>query len=158
MDTNLQRGEMRVSIAEFLKEHSVLSLATVFEGYPHSASLIYAPDVLSLYWFSSPDSRHSIAISKSPIVSITIARQYTDFSKIRGVQMRGVAHRMTDSQEINYGSRIFMTCYPNIAQFLANNEKLNKQYTSSVLYRFDPEEITLIDNNQGFGFKQSISF
>lgn len=148
--------EIRDAVARLLDTHSVLTMATLHAGRPHAVSLIYANDDLSLYWLSSPDSRHSLALQDSPAVSITIARQYTDFQEICGLQMRGDAWCVTDKKEIERGVTCLSVRYPFLKQFQSGAAHLMKQFDAASVYRFDANEITLIDNGRGFGFKQTL--
>jgi uncharacterized protein YhbP (UPF0306 family) len=98
MNDSAARNELRLRIEPFLTEHHVMWLATIGPEGPHAANLFYACDGPSLIWVSDPKSRHSRELETQARVATTIAPDYTDFSIIRGVQIWGVAYKVSGSE------------------------------------------------------------
>lgn len=142
-------------ILAFLGAHTVMSLATQLRAAPHAVSLMYANDGFALYWVSDPGSRHSRALAESPAVSVTIAAQFADFQEIVGLQARGTACRLEDPTESDAGMALLAARYPFLRQFTSGPRRLVRSLQLASVYRFDPEEITLIDNARGFGHKDT---
>src|SRR5689334_17203207 len=96
-------------ILAFLAAQSTLSLATVDDsGHPQVAPLFYvSDDALNLYWLSSSTSRHSVNLAAKPRVAATIYPEVWAWTEIRGLQIEGNAHSVTDTAE---GERI-LTLY-----------------------------------------------
>lgn len=152
----MNEAELRAAVTRLLDTHSVLTLATVYEGRAHATSLMYVPDGYSLYWLSAPDSRHSRALEANPAASVTIARQYTDFREICGLQLYGSARRLTDKDALEHGLHCLGTRYPFLQHFRSGAVHLMRHFGGAALYCFEADEITLIDNGRGFAFKRTL--
>ena len=83
--------ELADRIAAFLDAHHVMSLATLGPDGPHAANLFYARDGFTLFWVSDPASRHSVEVGADTRVAATIARDYSDYATIQGLQASGRA-------------------------------------------------------------------
>ncbi len=142
-------------IAVFLDAHHVMSLATCGRSGPHAVNLFYARDGLSLVWVSDRRSTHSTNIGTNPQVSVTIAPDYSDFDEIRGLQLFGVAHRISDAAEQNsVRARLAKRC-PALRRLSAGS-MIKQAYSSAEAYRFVPAKIIMIDNRRGFAHKDTL--
>ena len=154
MGKALNKAELNDALLAELRAHSVLTLATAGETGPHAVTLMYAHDGFDIYWLSDPKTQHSEQLASSPSAAVTIAAQYEDFLKIRGLQMNGTGCRLTDAEEASAGFDLLALRYPFLQQFGAG--KLAQHLGAAAVYRFRPEKLTLIDNARGFGFKQTL--
>ncbi len=143
-------------ILDQLKDHTVCTLATSSAEGVHAASLMYALDGYSLLWVSDPKSRHSEHLEQSPEVTVTIARQYEDFGEIKGLQMTGRARRLRSADQKKAALASLAARYPFLEQFQSGSKALIARFAAIEYYRFDPKFITLIDNAQGFGHKETL--
>lgn len=139
-----------------LRTHTVLTLSTVYRSEPHAVSLMYASEGFTLYWVSDPRSRHSLALADSSRASVTVASHFTDFQTIEGLQCRGAAHKLGDKATREHGFQLLANRYEFLQEFLSGPAKLVRSLDLAAVYRFDPDEITLIDNSKGFGHKQAV--
>jgi uncharacterized protein len=124
------------------------------EGEPHACNLLYAHDGFRLYWFSDPASRHSHYIDGVPggrRVTMTVAGDHADFTDIRGLQMVGVAQRLTGPLELAAAMARLTARYGFLKQFFSGPGKLVQAMAKAAIYRFTAERVTLIDNKRGFG-------
>ena len=84
--------EMEALILDLIKSHAVLTLATLREdGYPQANTVTYANDGLVLYFPTGRDSRKIQNIRYCDKVSLTIDRDYQDWSEIKGLSMAATA-------------------------------------------------------------------
>jgi uncharacterized protein YhbP (UPF0306 family) len=150
----LKEADLRHAILEELCHHTVLTLATIDESGPHAVSLMYASDAFDIYWLSDPKTRHSEHLASGTPAAVTIAAQYEDFRKIRGLQMEGGGYRLTETEEEKAGFDLLVARYPFLKQFAAG--KLARHLGAAAVYRFRPARVTLIDNARSFGFKQTL--
>ena len=145
---------LRAEIEAFIAAHHTVSLATVAEnGEAHAANVLYAPDGLSLVWTSDTETRHSRHIAARPRVEATIAPDYDDFRKIRGLQIEGEALRLDDPGPAR---ALLMARYSFLAQLATAPVALLAAWRKAAFYRLTPSRITLIDNTRGFGHKAAI--
>lgn len=131
-----------------------MSLATTIAGEVHATSLMYANDGLTIFWVSAPDSRHSCELTGNPRVAATIARDYTDFAEIEGLQIKGTAHPVDNLKDRLKAIQLLSKRYAFLKSFLGDSGALVKHMSKATVYRLDPTEITLIDNKKGFGHKE----
>lgn len=149
----MDEAELRAEILAFLDAHTVMSLATAGAEGGHASSLMYARDGFALYWVSDPDCRHSRELEANPQVAATIAPDYDDFQKIRGLQIHGPACRLRGpAARANAIAKLAMR-YSFLKQFLSGPAELVRQMRDAVAYRLEPQRITLIDNSKGFGHR-----
>jgi uncharacterized protein YhbP (UPF0306 family) len=146
---------LRLRIEAFLAEHHVMSLATLGPEGPHATSLFYACDGLSLIWISDPKSRHSRELEAHARVATTIAPDYEDFSVIRGVQIWGVAGKVSDSERAKQIA-VLENRYAFLRRTGQGPKKMHDAYSQAAIYRLDPKRIVFIDNTLGFGHKETL--
>ena len=135
------------TVRAFLSQHSTLALATVNAGgQPEVAPLFYLSVSLTLYWLSSPKSRHSVNLAARPQVAATIYPAVWGWQDIRGIQIEGIADAIDDAD-----ARItLLTSYR--AKFNIPLE-LDAQIIASTLYRLNPTWIRWLDNSVRMGYK-----
>ena len=143
-------------VAAFLDAHHVLSLATCGPCGPHAANVFYARDNFTLFWVSDPSSRHSIELDADPRVAATIAVDHRDFVTVCGLQIAGIATRMTDSSDAGQARALLEARYPLLKQLSEAQVSLREDYANAAYYRLEPSRIVLIDNRRGFGHKDTL--
>ena len=152
----MDRVALRAEIEAFLAAHHTVSLATVDnQGLPHAANLLYAADGLTLYWMSDTNTRHSRHLESRPRVTATVAPDYTDFRLIRGLQIFGKARRLGGAESLATAARM-VSRYGFLAELAKGPPALRAAFEKAGFYCLEPELITLIDNTQGFGHKETL--
>ena len=152
MDGTALRGE----IEAFLAAHHTVSLATVDDqGAPHAANVLYASDGVALYWMSDTETRHSRHIEMRGRVTATVAPDYADFRLIRGLQIFGLARRLTGVDSLACARRM-VSRYGFLAELASGPPALRAAFEKAGFYCLEPERITLIDNTKGFGHKETL--
>jgi uncharacterized protein YhbP (UPF0306 family) len=153
----MDRGALRADIEAFLASHHTVSLATVDDvGAPHAANVLYVPDGMALYWMSDPQSRHSLHIDARQRVTATVAPDYADFGKIRGLQIFGSARRIAGEQELALARQRMVSRYAFLAELAGGPPALRAAFEKAGFYCLEPARVTLIDNTQGFGHKETL--
>ena len=76
-------------IREYLQSHNVLCLATTLDNHPWVSPVFYANDDTGLIFLSAPHTRHCKNISVNPRVSASIQQEYSDWDRIKGIQLEG---------------------------------------------------------------------
>jgi len=144
-------------IEAFLDAHHVMTLATQAGGAAHAASLMYAREGFALYWTSDPATRHSRELEASERVAATIAPDCADFRLIRGLQVAGRAARLTATADVARARSLMERRYAFLGELARGPEALRAAYAKAAFYVLRPERITLIDNTQGFGHKETLT-
>jgi uncharacterized protein YhbP (UPF0306 family) len=139
-------------IVALLRAESTLALATAdADGLPYVAPLFYLVDSdLTLYWFSSARSQHSLNLLREPRAAATVYRAVHHWRDIRGVQMSGVTSMVDDP-----------ALRKRIASEYCDRFQLGTAFRlairQSTLYAFKPSFLRGIDNSHHFGEKFEIT-
>src|SRR5208282_2515604 len=149
-------AETVIRIAAFLDANHVVSLATCGSDGPHAASVFYVRDGLALLWVSDPKSRHSTELEANARVAATVAPDYFEFDAIRGVQISGQAHVITDASERANARLMLQARYPSLKRLSEGPPALREAYQRAEFYRLEPAWLVLIDNTRGFGHKDTL--
>jgi uncharacterized protein len=149
-------AETAIRIAAFLDANHVVSLATCGSDGPHAASVFYVRDGLALLWVSDPKSRHSTELEANARVAATVAPDYFEFADIRGVQISGKAHMITDASEHAKARLMLHARYPSLKRMSEGPPGLQEAYQRVEFYRLEPTQLVLIDNSRGFGHKDTL--
>ncbi|MBU5311712.1 pyridoxamine 5'-phosphate oxidase family protein [Tissierella carlieri] len=83
--------ELKIMIAEFLKEHKEGSLATCMNNIPRSSPVQYfVGDNMNIFILSAGGEKFN-AIAENPNVCLLVNTDYINYRQIRGVQIFGTA-------------------------------------------------------------------
>lgn len=136
------------SIQSFLRRQTTLVLATADDGAkPRSTPLFFiADDQLRMYWFSSPNSRHSRNCARHPRVSVAVFRNTRRWQEIRGAQMDGRVSVVADRTLRRELTRKYCIRFRLDGNF-------ETAIRRSVLYCFTPARARYLDNSRKFGNK-----
>jgi uncharacterized protein YhbP (UPF0306 family) len=87
--------DIRERTIEVLEKGYLISLGTSDDIGVWVADMIYVfDDELSIYWMSTPQSRHSLAIEKKSMIAGTITVSQSPSDKDFGVQLCGEAEKI----------------------------------------------------------------
>ena len=86
-------------IAEFIKEHHVLTLATCFEDEAYCSNMfyIYLEEENWFVFTSDRDTKHILDISHNLFVAGSIVLETEMVGKIQGLQFQGMAFEATEN-------------------------------------------------------------
>lgn len=162
MNPELAPPPLEARIRAFLAAHNSMTLATVgSDGAPQAAAVFYAAgDDLSLYFLSSPRSRHSENLAAEPRVAATVHADGQAWQAIQGLQIEGRAFLVDGVRETAHAARIYAGRFDFLAGLLDNTDGptiLRGPVASSRFYVLRPRWIRLIDNTLGFGHREELS-
>lgn len=148
MERRIAPSELKSSLEELLRLTTMTIATTGRDGEPHAAAVYFACDeLLNLYFYSDADSQHALDIGRDSRAAVTIYADGSEWQEIHGLQMRGVISDVQAKGERQDAWFLYRTKFP----FVIDLEEI---VTASQLYAFRPDWIRLVDNRQGFGFKQ----
>lgn len=127
-------------MADFIKEHHVLTMSTSQDDVLTSCSLFYSfLEEEACFIFASDDqTEHIQNILENPDVSAAIHYETKDIEHIKGIQIRG---RVEEGQPRH--EHLYLKEYPYAA------EVKNKS-----IWKLKITELKYTDNNLGFGYKE----
>jgi uncharacterized protein YhbP (UPF0306 family) len=148
MERRIDSTELKSSLEELL-QLTTMTIATAGRGgEPHAAEVYFACDeLLNLYFFSDTSSQHSLDTDRDSRAAVTVHAEGSGWQEIHGLQMRGVISAVQSKSERQGAWDLYRTKFP----FVIDLEEI---ITTNQLYAFKPYWIRLVDNRQGFGFKQ----
>ena len=156
----------------YLAGHNVMTLATEGTEGRWAAAVFYVNVGWTLYFLSSPKSRHSRNIAVRPGIAAAIQEDYSDWTEIKGVQMEGAAHRIEGAERA-----MAIECYerkfpivraesnPEAADPQASkpskqapdaNAQIREAMSKITWFRFAPRRLYFIDNSLGLGHREEI--
>jgi len=137
-------GPMREKALAYLATHNVMTLATKSVW---AAAVFYANRDFTLYFVSSPKSRHARDIAREPRIAAAIHEDYRDWQAIQGIQLSGSVERLEGAER-----DAALACYKAKFQFLNNpGAALLAALGKAACYRLRPTEVYFVDNSTGFG-------
>jgi nitroimidazol reductase NimA-like FMN-containing flavoprotein (pyridoxamine 5'-phosphate oxidase superfamily) len=139
--------DMERSILDLIEDHRILTLATVREdGYPQATTVIYANEGLKLYFPTGRDSQKIQNIHRCDKVSLTIDRDYEDWSRIKGLSMAARAEVVADPALAKHAMGLLLKKFPQMASLA---EEVKPEEVAIV--KLTPRVISVIDYELGFG-------
>jgi uncharacterized protein YhbP (UPF0306 family) len=149
---------LKRQILDYLACHNTMTLATCDAEAPWAATVFYANEDLSLYFFSSPESRHCQNLARNPRVAVTIQEDYKDWRVIKGVQLEGGVSVIDSLLEKAKVMAIYARKYPAVIKLFSDPASgiYHKAFLKVKFYRVAPERLFFVDNEQGFGKRQEL--
>jgi uncharacterized protein YhbP (UPF0306 family) len=150
--------ELKRQVLEYLQAHNTMTLATCADNVPWAATVFYASEDLSLYFFSAPDSRHCENISVNTKVAVTVQEDYRDWRQIKGLQLEGTVVPVDSMIEKGKALAIYARKYPDVIELFTDPSSgvFHRAFLKVKFYRVTPERVLFIDNSQGFGKRQEL--
>lgn len=152
-------GELKQQILDYLRSHNTMTLATCAGEVPWAATVFYASDDLQLYFFSSPEARHSVNLAANSRVAVTIQEDYKDWRTIKGIQLEGKVMLVDGVIEKAKAIAVYARKYADVIKLFTDPTSgiFHKAFLKVKFYRVVPEKVFFIDNEQGFGKRQELN-
>jgi uncharacterized protein YhbP (UPF0306 family) len=149
---------LKQQILDYLQSHNTMTLATCAADRPWAATVFYASDDFELYFFSSPEARHSVNLSANPRVAITVQEDYKDWRAIKGIQLEGRVSAVEGMLEKAKALAVYARKYSDVIRLFTDpgSGVYHQAFLKVRFYRVVPEKVFFIDNAQGFGKRQEL--
>ena len=148
-------ADLRQRVEDYLRTHRVATLATMAGDGPWAAAVFYASDGETLYFLSSPNSRHCRNLEQDPRAAATIQGDYGDWPEIKGVQMEGNVSRLRGADE-KQARQLYGEKFPLIGKLESAPAPIVAALRRVRWYRLKPTRLFFIDNSVGFGHREEI--
>ena len=146
---------LRETVLAYLRDHTVLTLATSGPAGLWAAAVFYANEGFNLYFLSAPTSRHSLNIAATGTVAGTIQENYRDWTAIKGIQLAGPVTRLARAAQAE-AIRLYGEKYPLVGQADHAPPAIAKALHQVAWYKIEPSELYFVDNAQGFGHRDQV--
>ena len=150
----MQKG-LRERVQTYLREHHVMTLACHGAEGVWAAAVFYANDGYTIYFLSSPGSRHCRNLAANPRASATVHEDYADWREIKGVQMEGIASVLAGEEE-ETARRLYGAKFPVVGKLAQAPAAIVKALAKVRWYKLIPDRLYFIDNSTGFGQREEI--
>jgi hypothetical protein len=143
----------------FLDEISTLTLATTQGNEPWAATVFFAADKhFNLYFVSDHRTQHGRDTEANPTIAATINPDCDNWHDVRGLQIRGQVS-VVEGAERAKALAIYFKKFPQIDVLYAkpkgeHEETIAARLKAANFYKITPEMIRVIDNAQGFGYRE----
>ena len=135
-------------VLDILNTHRTLSLATIRDdGFPQANTVSYANDGLTLYFATSSVYSKVKNIQSCNKVSLTIDRDYMDWSKIKGLSMGAIAEILTDPKDIEIAMGCLFQKYPALKEMPEPEEPM-------AIVKITPKIISILDYSVEFSYTE----
>jgi uncharacterized protein YhbP (UPF0306 family) len=138
---------LRARVLDHLAARSVATLSTLGPEGPWAAAVFYVNRGFTLYFLSSPRSRHATDLARDPRVAAAIHEDQPEWRLIRGVQLSGTAAGI-DGDELVEAQRLYGAKFPLIA---GPPPPVAAALAKVRWYRLVAERLFFVDNATGFG-------
>ena len=142
------------AVAAQLAAHHVMTLATVGADGPWAAAVFYAHEDASLYFLSSPSTRHGTNLARDARCAATIQHDVASWSDVRGLQLEGRARRLA-GDEAGHARRLYGVKFPLVTDLARAPAAIALAFARIAWYRLDVERVHVIDNRLGFGHRDA---
>lgn len=149
------KNALNIRVQQYLKSHNVATLATCAGGFPWAAAIFYVTDRYSIYFLSSPQSRHCLDLAQNPQVAVTIQEDYSNWLDIKGVQIEGQAREISGEEE-QQARRLYGEKFPIVGLLAQAPAAIVKALSTVRWYMIVPQRLYFIDNSRGLGTRDEI--
>ena len=154
MPPRMNNDPVRQAI-DYLQAHNVATLATYSGGEVWAAAVFYVNDGSTLYFLSSPSSRHCLNLEENPRIAITIQEDYRDWLEIKGIQLEGDALEISGAEE-ERARRLYGEKFPVVGLLAQAPAAIVKALAKVRWYKVVPRRLYFIDNSVGLGHRDEI--
>lgn len=152
-------SEARGRARQFLDEVSTLTLATCTAENPWAATVFFAADQqFNLYFVSDHRTQHGRDMAANGQVAATINPDCDSWHDVAGLQIRGTVEVVEGIARAK-ALALYFKKFPQIDALFASpegehEETIVKRLKAANFYRIKPAMIRVIDNAQGFGYRE----
>ena len=144
--------EIKQRVEHYLASHNLLTFATADEkGNPFVRSVEYVNEGSTIYFVTDGKSTKVQHILANSNVAFTVDEDLADWSLIQGIQMRGKASIVEDSEGKTRAMDMLMAKFPQIAQLPSDDLEV-------AIVKIVPTTGIFIDNPAGFGTRYDVHY
>jgi len=150
------KDTLDMGVQRYLRDHHVANLSTCGHDGPWGAAIFYANDGYTLYFLSSPTSRHCLDLTDNPCVALTIQENQVDWLAIKGVQIQGIASKISGAEEEKARS-LYGEKFPLVGLLAKAPAAIVQAMAKVSWYKVVPHRLYFIDNSLGLGHRDELA-
>jgi len=145
--------ERRKQVLAYLRQHQVMTLATIGPEGPWAAAVFYVNNDFSFYFLSTGHKRHTQNFAEHNQIAAAIQEDYKDWPSIKGIQLEGVVSQLQGTER-QQAISLYEDKYPFIK---TASSAIRLGLARVNWYQLLPNRLYFIDNSKGFGHRDEIS-
>ncbi len=149
------KNDLHMRVQGYLRNHQVATLATHSGDDLWAAAVFYVNAGYTLYFLSSPTSRHCLNLSQRPCVAVTIQEDYADWLEIQGIQIEGVVSELSGTEE-GLARRLYGQKFPVVGKLAQAPASIVKALAKVRWYKVVPKRLYFLDNTVGLGHRDEV--
>lgn len=142
-------------VADHLRRHHVMTLATCSADGPWAAAVFYAHAGHRFYFVSSPRSRHACDLARDPRCAATIQSDGDEWTQVKGVQLEGTVHRL-HGDDVHRAREHYGGKFALVARLDRAPAAIVEAFARVGWYCLTAERMVFVDNSRGFGHREAI--
>ncbi len=142
----MDKHKLKDDVVSFMESHTVCHLATGHHEHPGAATVHYVNRGLVLYFTTSDKTEKMNNIVANPRVSLTVDDAHEDWTKIKGIQLKGYAE-LVPQTEREAVKEAFEKKFPFIREYGG----VPAHHVFVAVY---PEKIYYLDYGKGLGHRE----
>jgi len=146
---------MTTNALTYLAEHHVMTLATHGAEGPWAAAVFYVNDGFTLFFLSSPKSRHCRNLASDPRVAAAVQEDYADWTEIRGVQLEGRVRELAGA-EADRARGLYGAKFAVVGSQAEAPAPIAAALAKVRWYELVPERLQFVDNTMAFGHRDEV--
>ena len=152
----------KVRARQFLTDISTLTLATSSDNQPWAATVFFAADKhFNLYFVSDHRTQHGRDMAENAQVAATINPDCNNWHDVAGLQVHGTVTIVTGVERAK-ALALYFKKFPQIDALFQQPEGEHEETIATRLkaanfYKLTPTIVRVIDNEQGFGWREEFA-
>lgn len=142
-------------VVAYLECHHVMTLCTSGGAGPWAAAVFYVNDGYTLFFLSSPATRHCRNLAQDARCAATIHDDTGDWASVKGIQLEGRASKIGGDEarraRLRYGAK-----FPIVGGLAGAPAAIVEALSKVHWYRLDADRMYFVDNSRGFGHREEI--
>ena len=148
-------SDLPESFSSCLEQHRVMTLATCGPDGPWAAAVFYVSVGSTLYFLSSPSSRHCRNLTLDPRCAATVQEDTDDWTRIKGIQLEGQASEVHGDEAVLARQR-YADKFPLVGRLASAPAVIVAALAKVHWYGLQPRHMHFIDNSRGFGHRELV--
>lgn len=148
-------ADRRRRIRAYIRNHSVMTLASIGADGPWASAVFYAECPDGLIFLSSPTCRHSRNFSANARGAATIHDDTSDWAEVKGIQIGGMVEQLIGEPALAK-RRKFEEKFPIARPHEIVPRAIAEAMNHVAWYMLKPATLLFIDNECGFGHRESV--
>lgn len=137
---------LQEKIVQILEAHNHMTIALLKpDGSPQATTVSFANKGTTLYFGSDAHANKSLFLNRDSRVSISVCKDWEDWSHVQALNISGTAERIDDLQEFEEARKLLLEKFSSLPHYKPDDPE------HAVFFRIIPLTVRVLDYTQGVG-------